>query len=720
MGIKLRKINRSLEQLSKIFILLTILVLFFQNCNFEKKGDISPDFNQNPPSLQPIKGEADGSGNAGGYTGKLVVTVPATIDQGERYTIAIEGGVAPYKISSPQGQINILNSDGQIFEVVNDFSKPVQSFEIVVIDAVGNKASARIDIIVTDNVFNFSKAASAMVTQNNYLLYDDSMNKVIVFDENGIPIELLKPYDRLKLDFLTERVVIRQYEGITYILDPKDRSVHVYDLNYKYSKTIDLKKFSSIQSSVSLTLYDSKIYIADYLGKMVHELDIDGGYLGTLGLDSQVIDYIASVAFDPSHPDRYFVSDKGGLGILVFEEGKLVSAFNSVIMEDGTQHEFLGVTDIRINSKGDIFLTDAVFKSGPYKNPINGRTGEEWVFKLNYQSSVAQQSVKKMYMRYLTHYFHHTSCLSIVNDSISVCDTKQNVALLDFDGNDVDYIYSRLGGFGTGVSEPRRIAADDEGNYFVISDYSTLVGISKDNKIMYRVNNFGANNERFNYLSSLVVIGDRLYLASKGQTKIIVLDKFSLEFLFEFNTGDGNGFGLTPTELGATEDYLIVGSGNKGIIIFDHDGNYIRRNHNFENGKIDYPKDDFYCKAMAVSKDGALYWFDNNRKRIYYYDILNDSLEASINIGENKVHALAVNDEGELLLNYDNTIQIWDTKALTKKVEFGVSGITAGAFNGILGLAAKGDFIYVSDLYNQRVQKISQTYVEMTGSSNSQ
>ncbi len=683
-----------------LFIGFLILFVLFQNCSgFQNQTFPNSESSTNDVNNSLNRPEANG----GGYTGKLTITAPSSVDPDSTYLVTISGGSAPYKISSPQGDIEIVKMNGHLFELRNNFSATVQSFQINVVDSEGASAQVTIDIVATDNVFNFSDANAVYVDASSYLIFDANMHKIIAFDKNGIPLNMLSPAGNLLQEFVSDVVYIdKDSSGNTYVLDPEDSKIHSYNSKFELIKSVDLSPYSQISSPVSMELHQDQLFVVSSGNNSIQRFSLSGQHLGALSLSGTSFQKISSVAFDSARGLTY-VADKGAARIKVFKNGSWIQTISSVRFPGGNNHSLIGPATLNIGKGGEVFFSDYLFREGKYAGRQSGILGEQWTLRMDYQQGSNPTGIK-LHERELSSYSSHTNCLSLQGSRVHFCNEARNIRIVNYAGNSIETLHPRLGGYNTGVSEPRHMAIDSEGGFYTTSDYQFVVGIESDQTIKYRVGGHGTDTYQFKALSGIEVVGDRLYVASEGLGLVKVFDKDSFDYLFEFRLEKDNGSSVGPKVITASKDFLFIGSENDGVFIYTFEGGKVRHVPTMkdENGS----QVPLSIRDMDATSNGVLYITGFNN-RIIRYNSNNNNVDGILFLSHNETSNLTVTEDDILYTNERNSIVYYKASTWEKLGSFGTSGMLPGSFNEISGLKADKNFVYICDLYNQRIQKIS-------------
>ena len=687
-----------IKQFFKTFALTFFgaLILFpFQNCS---KNEDTLNTSQSITRLESQQGNLPGieaDGNGAGYTGKLSLIAPKSIQPGIEYVITILGGTAPYQISSPQGTIQIVERNGTLRRLRNNFRSGLNSFELIVTDAEGERVSTTIDILASDNIFNYRRSSAMLKTDNHYLVFDSYMKKAIVFENNGLAVNMLHPNGNILQEFSASGGKFgRDSVGNILFLDWDTTNLYFYRPDFSFWKTLDLSQFPDIDMSRSFTIYNDIIHIVEEKDLEVHQIDIDGIYLGKLNLDTGGLQGLTSIAFNQDTQEIY-LADKAGATIRQINSNGSYVDITQIPLENGQSYNLIGPRDLNIANNGDLFFADENYIWG------SNLTTNQTTVRLRKQSNNSWLG-KEIAKKDLDRFIRPTNCLDTHNSSVYLCNAKSNVAEHDLDGNLIKTVFARIGG-GSGVSEPEEITVDEDGNFFISSDKHYVVGINSKMEIMYRQGGWGSTDYKFKNISGIQVQGDRLYVASSTLQKVKVFNKYTFDFLFEFNLVNSQNQIVTPQRMTSNESHLFIGTGNQGIFVFDLEGTQIRQISTFTNSPSDTSQ--LSVRDIKVDKLGRLF-VKNKGGELWVVDTVDDSLLHRKFYPHGEHRHLAIKEDGTLFMNDRNRILLIDTDTWDQIDVIGASGMIPGTFNYIAGLDTDEDFLYVCDQINQRVQRI--------------
>lgn len=691
----------SLERVFKVglpSIAILVLLVAFQNCQFSDSFKAPSDTRPN----KSITNDGGLQGNGGGYTGKINIAAPSQVSEDQPYIVVIEGGEPPYNITSPQGEIEILNISGNVYELRNRFTLQVTQFDLEVSDSQNNKAFATIAIVASDNVFNYSHATAALSIAGNTYIFDNNLRSILVFDSQGLPITTLNPMGDKKLYFESYVDLANDSNGNIFVLEPLSSRLSVFDSKFQFLKATELSAMVPGISAQSLTVHNDQVFIVDGSQNVVLPLDSDGHPMPPLELNGAELNHISSVAFDDV-AQKIYLADSGAKDIKVYRNGQLTDTITEISTVSGNK-SFLGPERLAVSETGAIYLIDRIWLEGPYKGATSGYFGDEWTWKLIHSTgSVA--SAQKVSQRSVNSWHTISDCLTVQPNRITYCDPERYLVTIDDNGEVISHIDPRSNALET-VNEPYDIIADAEGNSFVLSDYNYVTAIGSDLKIMYRKLGWGTDVYRTQNITGMAVIEDRLYISSAKLNTVRVYEKYSFNFLFEFSITDSLGQVTPPHKMISSGNQLVFFSGYDNFILYDANGNKVKAVHRVldEQGQV---HDLSSFRDFSADDSGLIYYLDTKGKITRVIDTQSEQIvrifkkdDYSDTIHVDSLHQLIFYGAG-------NSIHYFSMKTGEALGTFGVGGITPGAFNSITGIGTSENFVHVSDLYNQRVQKIS-------------
>ncbi len=699
--------NRKLKFISLILSLVVVAIVY-QNCTLlEGDGNSrtlpSEELNamiNDPSNTDKGSGIGSGGNNGAGYTGKLRVRAPDQITEGEPYIITIDGGVAPYNITSTSGSISLLSNKGPLFELRNEF-KSFDSFDLKVVDSLGEQVIVRIEIIASDNIFNFSFIRTSVFNENILVLQDKNTGFVFIFSREGLHLKTLAPEgDRLKR-FDTETDMTLLPAGGIAILQKNSKELQIFDREFSFVSLVKIP--TSISGRLeSLALRENDLLIVESGRNVIHRYTHQGDYLGLLNLNfpARERSRIFAIGKDP-RSQRIFVTDKERKSIYIFEDGYFKMEINHLVL-DGETTQFIGPQYLQMSSKGQLLIQDATFKEGKNAGLERGENiGEEKTYLLSFDGESFSGNL--LYSRNTGNYHEPSDCLYVNKSVLGFCNSRRYQRLIDSQTNEVEEIVPRLGQQSF-MNEPREMAVNELGEVYVISDRSRISALNSDLSKKYHLGGYN-KFEGFDNFTDIETSGDVLYIASSKTQRIGIFHKDSLVLQESFEVVDSRGISHSPRRLKVLGNRLFVTTRENSYLIYTLNGRLLK-----EGGDLLYQgspinSQEIWARSIEFSNDGLMYLLSHEGNQVFKVDPDTNSVLNVYEL-EKRASTMALGPNGQMMFVIENQIYFYDMQIFKVNSVVGGPGPEPGAFNGIKDIQFFSGAIYITDYYNQRFQRI--------------
>ena len=207
-----------------------------------------------------------------------------------------------------------------------------------------------------------------------------------------------------------------------------------------------------------------------------------------------------------------------------------------------------------------------------------------------------------------------------------------------------------------------------------------------------------------NLPTSSAILDDKIFVAYGFQNEIQVFDIIDKNFLFKFgNFGTDDGEFDNPIRVTTSSNQLFVAdSNNHRIQIFDLDGNFINQfntNTNSISNSTPYDLKIYENKIFVLDNTNSsilVFDLDGNfiKTILIDDDIISDPVFTGMDVIDNLIMITESGNNVIIILDLDGNLIM----------KFGNSGNQYGQFNSPFSITSDGNRIFISDVYNYRIQ----------------
>ena len=484
-----------------------------------------------------------------------------------------------------------------------------------------------------------TKPIDIAVCGTNISVIDSRAKSLLIFDSKG---KLLKNTNT-KLKFPS---AVACSESKIYVADSKNSEINVFDFTGKFLWSFAGKGSMPGQLSGPLGMDvgpNNKIYIANTGNKRIETYNLDGIFI--YGFPSVTADGKTKISPFKISVDRelnIYASDKKGKIIIKYDAfGKVLKEFafnNSGIAVDdygfiyivdskkgkikeispagevlGTfgirgkgKSEFLDLSDIEANGRGNIYLSDAGNKkivTIALENKLKKK-------KLNPGALSAMFNLKGPSEKFI----HKTNAFFVLDNGsiIAAFPETKEVALIGKKGKKT---FSRYGKEQGQTNKPLGFSTDKKGRIFIADTGNNRIQIfSSDGGFLNMFGEKGRKEGKFSAPQNLTLNKeDRVYIAD---TKNKRLQAFNSDGFFLFTIGPeiGNVNLRKPIDVKCDEkgNVYILDADLKKVIVTDASGKFIKVWD--DSGKLEEPL------ALAYDMKGYFYILDAGVSSVKIFD----------------------------------------------------------------------------------------------------
>ncbi|MGC8943049.1 MAG: stalk domain-containing protein [Caldisericia bacterium] len=497
----------------------------------------------------------------------------------------------------------------------------------------------------------FGEENGKFINPNSIMLTNNK--KIYIADTNNSRIQVFNENNNFEFSFGKDRmntpIDMAFYNEKIYITDFDNSKIYIYDLNGNYVSEYGKKGDKNGEFNGPLGIFidtNGNIYVCDSTNKRVQIFDKNFNFIKNITIAGRPSDVFVDT------DKKIFISDYYDLKIYIYSElgNNLLKEFN--INTDTNWFFYKAPISIGVTKEHNIIY------SIPWENRIDV-ISQDGNFIKSYGENIKDGS------------FLYPISICLSNDDIKY--------IVDFMGNSVS-IFDSNNNFKSkinyGFEHPDAVSVDENGNIYIISKYvGEIVSFDKNLNFRYKITDF--SDDSFLFPQDIFVFKNKMY---------------------------------------------VVDSYNDRIVIFSTDGNFIKTFGKYGNGlyEFDYPT------SIFVDKNENIFVVDNGNKRVLIYDKNFNFIYEGKNINLYDPISIFLYDKYLFVLDKKtNDIKIfeWDGKSLTFKKTFGESGglltknnsfrsseldytIDAGKFLDPSDIFIFKEFLYVSDSGNRRIQKI--------------
>ena len=637
--------GRGYIQQMALIVLCTILVVSFQNC-YQNGFNSSQSFTSSSSDFSSSTAAND-TGSGTPYDGKIIVSAPTAMSNGQTVEIVVQGGAPPYSISSTAQTGQFVEVSPGVYEFTLGENESAPSVNINVSDSLGNTGAATIQIWGVNKWFFETPRGLATDGAGNLLVIEGERPSLTRLSLDGDVLDRWTLESVVGLDLSSPQEVVFVGEQLALISEGEST---LYGLNLTTSSL----SFKMEDSSNALWngcggLKDMKAFGVDEFAVLCEThlffLDSDGNLQGTLNIKTS--DNRPAGAFSFNEDESQIFVAKNDAWVTRFdlsgsELGQFrIRARNQSYMDGSVPRQlqvWSGNRLIYTNDEakyGKIQVYNYLTDTGDEPNWKPGQDvtwSDMWGVALLADGGFAtveshsnniliydqNMDLKNRYGRRGDgdFFFKSITDVEITNDMITVLDRS----------NDRLVLYSRQGQFVREITTPYEPPAgegrlrdaiafgvDSKGLIYTVNwKYNAIDVYDTDGFVTRLSNGQGTGNLQLDNPRDLVIHNDLIYIAD-GTNKRILVWTLDGQFVRKFRAWG------QPQSVSIVDDRFYIQElyGNSNIQVHNWDGTRIRA---FEN-PMDFGYGTYFVPEELVhhAKSDQFLRLDKFHHRIFVY-----------------------------------------------------------------------------------------------------